>query len=89
MNAVLAPCGTTASYRRHLRRREAPCQPCRAAHVADLARYRHRRNNGRPRQLRPCGSEAAYRRHLAHREVPCRACVAAHTAQNRVWRKAA
>jgi hypothetical protein len=27
----LEPCGTDAAYRRHLRRKETPCEPCRAA----------------------------------------------------------
>ena len=25
---ALKPCGTRAAYKRHLRRREVPCQPC-------------------------------------------------------------
>jgi hypothetical protein len=29
----LEPCGTDAAYRRHLRRKEEPCEPCRAANT--------------------------------------------------------
>ncbi|WAC65157.1 hypothetical protein OVA14_07085 [Agrococcus sp. SL85] len=35
----LAPCGTTAAYRRHERNGEQPCQACRTAH-ADARRQR-------------------------------------------------
>jgi hypothetical protein len=39
--AVVRECGTYAAYRRHLRKRETPCQPCRdakAAYAKDHAR---------------------------------------------------
>lgn len=32
MNRTLKPCGTEAAYQRHLKAREAPCEPCRGAH---------------------------------------------------------
>lgn len=35
----LANCGTPAAYRRHLRHNEEPCQTCRNAQAADVARY--------------------------------------------------
>lgn len=31
MGRALLPCGTFAAYRRHLRAKEAPCDPCRQA----------------------------------------------------------
>jgi hypothetical protein len=31
----LAPCGTRAAYRRHLRREETPCESCRRANAAN------------------------------------------------------
>lgn len=31
----LKPCGTSAAYRRHLRRWEWPCESCTKAHAAD------------------------------------------------------
>lgn len=34
----LAPCGTTGAYRRHLRRNENPCEPCRKASSAKRRR---------------------------------------------------
>lgn len=30
---ALKPCGTDAAYRRHLRKNEDPCEPCRRAHA--------------------------------------------------------
>jgi hypothetical protein len=33
------PCGTVAAYKRHLRHREPPCDPCREANAA----YQHDR----------------------------------------------
>jgi hypothetical protein len=45
----LAPCGTDAAYRRHLRRKETPCEPCRAANrvgtkaTSDATREKARR----------------------------------------------
>jgi hypothetical protein len=34
------PCGTEAAYRRHLRHREVPCEPCRLAANTASGRYR-------------------------------------------------
>jgi hypothetical protein len=43
---VLKPCGTEAAYRRHLRRREVPCEPCRLAANTAAAGYRQTRLAG-------------------------------------------
>lgn len=40
---TLKPCGTDAAYRRHLRERETPCEPCRAAARRREARKRAKR----------------------------------------------
>jgi hypothetical protein len=77
MNRSLAPCGTPAAYRRHLRGGEPTCTTCRAAHAAAIA-GRERRPLATVRQLKPCGSQAAYERHLRRREVACTPCCRAH-----------
>lgn len=41
---MLAPCGTPAAYRRHLRAGQPPCDPCRKAATA----YRNRFDKQRP-----------------------------------------
>lgn len=38
-----APCGTPSAYRRHLRRGEATCQPCRDAWAASIKARRQSR----------------------------------------------
>jgi hypothetical protein len=68
----LRPCGTEAAYRRHRRRGEEACPPCRAAHVAYVLA---RRPRPAPRALLPCGTEAAYRRHRRRGEPACRPCL--------------
>lgn len=41
---VTQPCGTVAAYKRHQRRQEPPCQPCRDAWAAwQRERYRARK----------------------------------------------
>ncbi len=80
MSRPLAPCGTPSAYRRHLRRWEHPCRPCRAAHAA----YERARKAGGPvppRELTPCGTGAAWKRHMRRGEQPCPACVLAHRAE--------
>lgn len=81
MGRPLAPCGSEAAYRRHLRWGQEPCDACRAEH----ARIQSEQRAGEPRELRPCGTQAAYRRHLNHGEVPCRACTDAHAAVVIAW----
>lgn len=40
----MKPCGTEAAYRRHRRRGEPACQPCRQAHAAYNLGHRERSN---------------------------------------------
>jgi len=48
------PCGTYAAYRRHLRRRETPCEPCAEANRRDTnQRYRLKHGRSRPTGLDP------------------------------------
>ena len=50
---MTAPCGTVAAWSRHRRRREEPCDPCKAAwRIADAAYKRAAR--ARPATLAPC-----------------------------------
>jgi len=39
----LKPCGTEAAYKRHLRERTIPCQPCTIAHAANVREWWQRR----------------------------------------------
>lgn len=39
------PCGTRQAYRRHVRRREQPCEDCRQAHSAHMAAYHQNRRS--------------------------------------------
>jgi hypothetical protein len=53
----LQPCGTHASYRRHLRNGEETCPECRQAHAEYVATFRrgasYKRTSGRePRSVR-------------------------------------
>lgn len=42
-NSEVLPCGTWAAYKRHMKRGEPPCEPCRqASRSRSLARYRKR-----------------------------------------------
>ncbi|MCP2339213.1 hypothetical protein [Actinomadura rupiterrae] len=45
MSRTLQPCGTRAAYKRHKRRGEQPCEPCRqanAAYIRPTGSARHR-----------------------------------------------
>ncbi len=82
----VAPCGTEAAYRRHLRWGQPACNACRVAHSRLQAEWREKaRESEQPRELVPCGTDTAYRRHLRRREVPCRACCDAHAAEVLAW----
>lgn len=37
---IMQPCGTRAAYRRHLRRKEKPCDPCHRANTEAAAEYK-------------------------------------------------
>lgn len=81
----LAPCGTTAAWRRHRRRGEAPCDACRAA---NSARTKARRSDvpkpaPKARSVAPHGTQAAYVRHWRRGETPCGPCATAHLAHER------
>lgn len=53
------PCGTTAAYRRHKRRGEAPCRSCLQANARDKADRKAARKAARSR-LSDCGRNAAW-----------------------------
>jgi len=57
----LQPCGTHASYRRHLRHGEEACPDCRRAHAAYVATFRGSGASYKQtiRQLPRCGREVA------------------------------
>lgn len=48
MSRALRPCGTVAALRRHQRRGETPCQPCRDAHSSLTRRVRRERREAAP-----------------------------------------
>jgi hypothetical protein len=71
--------GTVKGWDLHARRKERACDPCRAAHAADMrARY-----GGRKQPVAPCGTEAAFQRHVYHGEEPCQSCRNAYNAAQR------
>lgn len=78
--AGLAPCGTRAAYRRHHRRGEKPCEPCRRANAEQ-----ERRRTG-PQEPSGCGTRAGYRRHRDNGEAACEACRGANAAADRRYR---
>lgn len=59
MSTALKPCGTTAAYQRHLRRKEVPCAECRRAN-----REWHRENRAADpkRRAKEADYQAAYDR---------------------------
>lgn len=89
-------CGTVPGYRRHKRRKEESCQPCRGAMRADqkLRESARKEPNApkpprRPRSpsskpLSPCGTPAARQRHILNGEKPCDPCRVAYNEQSRV-----
>lgn len=82
-----SPCGTTGGYRRHIRRREPTCEPCRAAHrLATAARRREANPNMRPYLAIEHGTSKGYRMELRRGLTPCddcRAAAARHRAENK------
>ena len=69
-NGQPEPCGTHAAYRRHLRKKEQPCQPCTTA----ANKYNADRRTKTQPKRQPCGTYAAYQRHKRRDEKPCPAC---------------
>jgi len=72
MTQPLKPCGTDAAYKRHLKRRERACTPCRRAHA--LATALQKDPDWKPKEIPACGTVRAYKRHLRHGEVTDREC---------------
>ena len=56
---ALKPCGTAAAYRRHLRRGERPCEPCRQAEALRHAEHREREHDNAARRERYAAARAA------------------------------
>jgi hypothetical protein len=83
-NAPLAPHGTPAAFKRHLRHGEKPCPPCREANNA-ARRVQHPQGIS----LAPHGTTSAYKRHLRHGEKPCPPCREANTRDKRPRRACA
>lgn len=80
----LAPHGTTAAYKRHLRHGDKPCPPCRAANTADKGP--RRAHPDRPHKPIDHGTPAGYKAHVYRGEKPkedCPPCYEAHLADNR------
>lgn len=77
MPRVLQPCGTPAAYKRHVKRREPTCEPCREAHNRQTIEERNR-SSASGRLLKPCGTPAAFQRHVARGEPIDEACRKAH-----------
>ncbi|MEU3013401.1 hypothetical protein [Nocardia asteroides] len=81
---TLTACGTDAGYQAHIRRRDTPCESCRAAHNATQAAYRAARATHRPARKTPrrspCGTPAGYQSHYRDGTPPCEPCKAARRA---------
>lgn len=77
----LQPCGTNAAYARHKRNGEYPCEPCLAAHAAEVAKYQPPKKLGKR-----CGTKAGYKKHLRHKETPCDKCKKAAAKHRRLQR---
>ena len=78
------PHGTMRGYKRHRRRDEPACAPCReACRLASAERRRRKRTQ----VVKPCGTEAAYHRHVRRFEEPCEPCREAHRTYVREYRE--
>ena len=78
------PCGTVAAYKRHLKRGEVICLPCKIA-VREYSRNRYA--EGRtilqtPLDESNCGTTAGYQAHIKRKLPPCEPCKAAKRAYN-------
>jgi hypothetical protein len=73
------PCGTPGGYRRHIRRREDTCEPCRAAHRLHTAERRRQANpDMKPyRAAIEHGTYKGYRTELRRGLETCAPCRAA------------
>lgn len=79
---VRPSCGTASGYRQHMRLNETTCDPCKAAHREDMARYRPRKYTQPPEH----GTMRAWHRHRRRGEIPCLPCADAKSAYSREWR---
>jgi hypothetical protein len=86
----LAPCGTEAGHRRHVRNGEPIDQACRQAHNEAGRRRRQRRREakiaaglavGRPPAR--CGTPAGYKKHARENTEKCGPCLAAKAAETK------
>lgn len=76
---IKAACGTDGGYRRHLRRGESTCEPCREAHRLDTAARRRAANpEMRPYLAIEHGTAAGYRSEVRRGVTPCDPCRLAH-----------
>jgi hypothetical protein len=78
----LKPCGTQAAYRRHIRRSETPCQPCKEAHAAER---RDRYTAPSSADLPPIahGTPKGARQHWYRKDPICKPCRDAYNAAQR------
>ena len=68
MTATRAPCGTTAAYQQHIKAKEEPCDPCRAANTTDMGERRaanpaYQENNARTGRVRRAALRRLAERH--------------------------
>jgi len=76
---ALAPCGSLAAYRRHLRRQEPIDEACREANR--LAQQE--KSDAVTRPIPACGTDSAYQRHVRRHEPVDDACREARRAYDR------
>lgn len=81
---TLKPCGTDAAYKRHIRRRETACDPCKDAHAAQLAKDRGGNHTGKRRRTTPeCGTYSGAVQHRKKGEPVDFACRRAESEYNK------
>lgn len=86
-----AACGTYAGYKRHLKRREETCAPCRRANTEYVLQQERKRRKAekasaepKRRKVAECGTVGGYNRHRRTlKEDPCEACMEAANAAAR------
>lgn len=83
----LAPHGTEAAHRRHLRHREVPCQACCDAHAAKQRAWVRRKQLGDAPAgpVKTHGNTGGYRAHKLRGEEACDECLEAWRAYQRDW----
>lgn len=90
-DSALTRCGTANGYKRHGKRGEQACTPCKAAQAQYSREYRARVRVGevilrKPFSAERCGTYAGFRRHTKHSVPLCAPCRKAHQEYQSAYR---